>query len=235
MWYGTLMKPKHIFTVLTLVIITALAVLFLNGDPNNIQSNSEDWALSDGINSSTTTTSTENAEVEQKISSPITLLSLQAREDWNPTTEVEGMVRVEDNISELQVQEYPTHTEENSGFVLKYLEQTVTEEACTEHHLSNTEGYRCYEASPELFNELIVLSKDTGEVLHKYKLNKGYSLINTKYAIEGEGVFIEEIDSEEYTIIGIYINKWDSYNTQTNSNGQIEYYFNLETGEITRE
>ncbi len=39
------MKPKHIFTVLTLVLITALEVLFLNSDPNNIQSNSEDWVL----------------------------------------------------------------------------------------------------------------------------------------------------------------------------------------------
>ena len=153
------------------------------------------------------------------------------------TQEIEGMVRVEDNISELHVQEYPTHTEENSGFVLKHLEQTVTEEACTKHHLSNTEGYRCYEASPELFNELIVLSKDTGEVLHKYKLNKGYSLINNKYAIEGGGVFIEEIGSEEYTIIGIYIFKWDDFSTPTSggNNGQTEYYFNLETGEITRE
>ncbi len=216
------MKTKYLITILSLIAIIVLGLVILN-DKQSVTEPVVD------NNVATTTVSS--------VPSLLTLASLQALPDWNPTMEVEGMKRVEDNNPELEVKNLPIHIEENSGFVLKHLEQTVTEEACTKHHLSNTEGYRCYEASPELFNELIVLSKDTGEVLHKYKLNKGYSLINNKYAIEGGGVFIEEIGSEEYTIIGIYIFKWDDFSTPTSggNNGQTEYYFNLETGEITRE
>ena len=179
------------------------------------------------------------------VPSPLTLASLQALPDWNPTMEVEGMKRVEDGNPELEAKNLPVHIEEiksnnsSSTFVVKYLEPVISEEACKRQGLSTGHGYygtySCLESSPKLFNEIIITSKETGEVLHKYKLDSDYSLAGDLYFREGGIVTINS--SVDKKIIGIYIYKWD-FSTNITDIYEInpaiyDYRINLITGEIT--
>jgi len=128
--------------------------------------------------------------------------------------EVQGMKRVEDNNPELEVKNLPIHIEEiksnnsSSTFVVKYLEPVISEEACKRQGLSTGHGYygtySCLESSPKLFNEITITSKETGEVLHKYKLDSDYSLAGDLYFKEGGIITINS--SVDKKFLGIYIN-----------------------------
>ena len=214
------MKSKYIFIIIVLAIL-AVALFSYNN------------------NGERTDTAT-NTEVTDKDSVPstLTLASLEAREDWNPTTEVEGVVRVEDGIPDLQVQEYPVYTEENSGFVLKYLEPVISQEMCDKYGVAEHPYYGksyCLETSPELFNELIILSKDTGEVLHKFSLKEGYSLIIQKAVTEGFIARLGFSNETEDLYVFIYINKWDNFADQMDNSHFKKYHLDLFTGKITEE
>ena len=111
-----------------------------------------------------TTTSTMST-----VPSPLTFASLHALPDWNPTMEVKGMKRVEDNNPELEVKNLPIHTEEiksnnsSSTFVVKYLEPEVSNEACEKYGLVGkpseymSGGHNCLITQPSLFNEIIII------------------------------------------------------------------------------
>ncbi len=220
---------KTLFITILLLLATIVVSLVIWSDKQSV--------VEPVVNTNVATT-TENL-----VPSPLTLASLQARPDWNPTMEVEGMKRVEDGNPELEVKNLPIHTEEirsnnsSSTFVIKYLEPEVSVEACEKYGLTGEPsgylgGYICLIATPDLFNELIVLSGNTGEVLHKYRLEEGYSLAGDLYFREGGIVTIN--NSVDKKIIGIYIYKWDfSSDVLERTPVLRDYRINLITGEIT--
>ena len=117
--------------------------------------------------------------------------------------EVEGMKRVEDGNPELEVKNLPVHIEEittnnsSSTFVIKYLEPEVSVKACEKYNLTRS-GYNCLITQPSLFNEIIITSKETGEVLHKYRLEEGYSLARSLYQSEGGVITLGNSSIDKY-------------------------------------
>jgi hypothetical protein len=186
-----------------------------------------------------TTTSTMST-----VPSPLTFASLQALPDWNPTMEVKGMKRVEDNNPELEVKNLPIHTEEiksnnsSSTFVVKYLEPEVSNEACEKYGLVGkpseymSGGHNCLITQPSLFNEIIIISKETGEVLHKYRLEEGYSLTGSLY--ESESGVIHVNKASDVDCLYISISGWNFLNIIPEPIGVVYsgYKINLVTGEI---
>ncbi len=172
------------------------------------------------------------------ITPPLTLDLLKSNPEWNPTERVEGMWRVEDGVPELEVMEYPTHIAEyawadnsTSTFVVKYLDTKESNEACTQYNLDQSplsEARRCLEISPELYNELIVLSGDTGEVLHKFRLEEEYSLSVGNVIVLGSFIDVDIFYENNIPIISFQVHKW---NIHANHPSLI-YRINVMTGEI---
>lgn len=183
------------------------------------------------------------------VTPPLTLDLLKSNPEWNPTERVEGMWRVEDGVVELEVKDYPYYTEEkiwptvglsHSKYVIKYLDTITSIEACKQYGLyGKTPGgyllrYICLEAHPSLYNELIILSGDTGEVLHKFKLEEGWSFVHSLYEMEGFGfgfgMYPDRITAS------IYIYKWNFSHEipSIERRGYLNYRLNIQTGEITR-
>ena len=224
------MKPLYLILILIFLAITAVGLAILN-DKKSVEPVVD--------NNTSTTTSTMST-----VPSPLTLASLQALPDWNPTMEVEGMKRVEDNNPELEVKGYSVYTEgiswtggySTSTFVIKYLEPEVSVEACEKYGLTGQPsgylaGYICLIATPDLFNEVIITSKDTGEVLHKYRLEEGYSLARSLYQSEGGVITLggSSVDKHIY----IYIYRWDfSSSVPKETSIYYNYRINLLNGEI---
>ncbi|MBP9836327.1 MAG: hypothetical protein KBC78_00640 [Candidatus Pacebacteria bacterium] len=223
------MKKTLFITILLLLAIIVVGLVI--------------WSDKQSVIEPVVDTNVATTSAISSVPSPLTLASLQALPDWNPTMEVEGMKRVEDGNPELEVKNLPIHTEEirsnnsSSTFVIKYLEPEVSNEACEKYGLTGEPSgyllrYNCLIATPDLFNELIVLSGNTGEVLHKYRLKEGYSLAGDVYRREGGIVTIN--NSVDKKIIGIYIYKWDfSSDVLERTPVLRDYRINLITGEIT--
>ena len=230
------MKPLYLILIFITLAITMVAIIvYIQLSPTKITSVTE-----------TITHTYVPANIEEDTirypdtSSPLTPTSLQARPGWNPTMEVEGMKRVEDKNSDLEVKNLPVHTEEiksysSSTFVIKYLEPEVSVEACEKYGLTEEPSgyfsYICPIATPDLFNEVIITSKDTGEVLHKYRLEDGYSFLNSKYQSEGPIMLVNPVYNKPYFLV-VYIYKWGGIK-ERNSVESLKYYIDLITGEIT--
>jgi hypothetical protein len=222
------MKTKYLITILALIAIIVLGLVILN-DKQSVTEPVVD------NNVATTTVSS--------VPSLLTLASLQALPDWNPTMEVEGMKRVEDNNPELEVKNLPIHIEEiksnnsSSTFVVKYLEPVISAEACEKYGLVGkpleymSGGYNCLITQPYLFNEIIITSKETGEVLHKYRLEEGYSLIGGLNVNPFEIININRFYDVKY--LNIFIYEWDYSGTVYKKIGKNHSHkLNMLTGEL---
>ena len=189
------MKPLYLILILIFLAIT-VAGLVIFTDKQSVT----EPVVDTNVASSSTIATTP---------SPLTLASLKALPDWNPTMEVEGMKRVEDGNPELEVKNLPVHIEEittnnsSSTFVIKYLEPEVSVKACEKYGLTGEPsgylgGYTCLISAPDLFNEVVILSKETGEVLHKYRLEEGYSLARSLYQSEGGVITLGNSSIDKY-------------------------------------
>ena len=92
------MKPLYLILILIFLAIT-VAGLVIFTDKQSVT----EPVVDTNVASSSTIATTP---------SPLTLASLKALPDWNPTMEVEGMKRVEDGNPELEVKNLPVHIEE---------------------------------------------------------------------------------------------------------------------------
>ena len=221
------MKSTHLILILVLIAAIVIGLVSINN---------KDEVLETIVNTELATTT------NVVIPSPLTLASLQAMPGWNPTMAVEGMKRVEDNNPDLEVKNLPIHTEEiksnnsSSTFVVKYLEPVVSNEACKEQGLHISHGYYgdygCLESNPKLFNEIIITSKETGEVLHKYKLDSDYSLVSGFGSSQLDAVNINRYYDVKY--LNIFIYEWDFSGTIPEKIGENHSYkLNMVTGEMT--
>ncbi len=224
------MKPTYFIVALAFIAIVVAGLVIWSDKQSDTK-----LAVDTNMATATSTAST--------VPSPLTLASLQALPDWNPTMEVVGMKRIEDGNPDLAVKGYATHTEElswtggdsSSSFVIKYLEPEVSVKACEKYGLSTPHPYygeyNCLIVTPDLFNEVIITSKDTGEVLHKYRLKEGYSLSRSLYQSEGGILTIggSSVDRHAY----IYIYRWDfSSSIPKETSIYYNYRINLLNGEI---
>ena len=86
----------------------------------------------------------------------------------------------------------------------------------------------------EDLNELIIISNDTGEVLHKFKLKEGYSLAEYKRSMyDGRTVTMSGFIFDQELILPINIFKWEDWSDEKPVLSYT-YKLNLLTGEITR-
>jgi hypothetical protein len=233
------MNPKLIITLIITISLAIVLFIYFQFSPARPVPGEE-------IATSTATSTTEDLIVYPTIPSPLTLASLQALPDWNPTMAVEGMKRVEDNNPELEVKNLPIHIEEitsnnsSSTFVVKYLEPEVNVDACEKYGLVGNPPpyllfYNCLETPPELFDELVIISKETGEVLHKYKLKENYSFAGRKFSAEGDivSIYPDNSDSINTPKLSLYISNWKNFRSQDIYTTSQNYVINLLTGEIT--
>jgi hypothetical protein len=175
MWYGAPMKRTVFFVVLGLLVLAAV-VLLGNSSPNE-----PGQPIASSIASSTTLTASS--------SKLLTVEYLSSQPDWNPTTRVEGMYRVEDGISALSNPDVtPLERPLQDGLTLVYpdgrYDYSSAEEFGCRNYISNEtkELIRDCVATPvEEMNEFIILDTD-GKVLHKYSLEEGFSLARSKWS-----------------------------------------------------
>lgn len=228
------MKSTHL--ILILVLIAAIVV-------GLVSINNKDEVLETIVNTELATTT------NVVIPSPLTLASLQAMPGWNPTMEVEGMVRVEDGSPELsnnkleeEKVQIMTLVSENkflpvpSRFTIihanSYYDYSPQNKNCRYYPSSGTTTpLRDCVNTPILdINELIIISDDTGEVLHKFKLEEGFSLAGFRWNMyEIKVVNFSYLDGD--FILPIYIYKWENWNNEKPVDRQV-YDLNLVTGEI---
>ncbi len=233
------MKPTYFIVVLAFLAIVVIILTLCLNEPRQTP---------DVINTLATSTAISTAEMkiaDYEYLRTITPEILKQQPGWNPTMEVEGMVRVEDNNPELEISDYPSHVfarswknprnETISTFIVKYLEPEVSTEACSKYGITGSHPYigkyQCITTPLELFNEFIIYSTD-GEVLHKFKLKKGYSLISNVY-FQGEGDFINlhpYIQDDKY-LLSVGITKREGSGVDGK---YTTYQINLITGEITK-
>jgi len=233
------MKPSYLILILTALATIAVALVFCLNKP------SQTTTVSNTVAKSTISTTTVEMRIKDyEYLRTITPFILKQQPEWNPTMEVEGMKRVEDNNPELEIRDYPSHifaqswknprNETISTFIVKYLEPEFSVEACDGYGITGSHAYigtyRCVTVPLELFNEFIIYS-EAGEILHKFKLKEGYSLINNVY-FQGEGDFINIhpfVQGDQYLLnAGITKRKGNEADGQ-----YIKYQINLITGEIT--
>ena len=220
------MKSKHIFIIIALAILAVALFSYNNNDEK--------------------TDTTTSAEVSDKeLVYPITTLSTASLQTggWNPTLEVEGMVRIEDSVPDLKVEGYPFDViaepiNNDQAVIVKYLRPEYTTETCGEYGLTTHPfygEYRCLTAPPELFNEFVVLSGDleAGDynVLHKFRLKEGYSFVAQVYSSEGPNLLINPIKKDGRTVVVVSIHKWNDFKTRSAEDNKI-YYLDVLTGEI---
>lgn len=231
------MKKTYIVITLALIAIPVVALVFCLNKPMQTP-------IVTNTATTTVATSTNMSIKDYEYLRTITPYILKDLPGWDPTMEVEGMKRVEDNNPELEVRNYPSHVfaqswknprnETISTFIVKYLEPEFSVEACGKYGVTGSHAYigtyRCVTAPLELFNEFIIYS-EAGEILHKFKLKEGYSLINNVY-FQGEGDFINIhpfVQGDNYLLnAGITKRKGNEADGE-----YITYQINLITGEIT--
>ncbi len=235
------MKTTYLITILSLIAIIVLGLVILN-DKKSVEP---------VVDTDVTATSTITI-----IPSPLTLASLQALPDWNPTMEVEGMVRVEDGVATLtnpdlmiEKSELIKHEDESKnkfaripiGFTIINANslQDLSREKCRRYLAGDTNKMflDCTITPVEDLNELIIVSNDTGEVLHKFKLKEGYSLAEYKRSMyEGRTVTISGYIFGTNTfhkdfILPINVFKWKNWSDE-NPESFKTHHLNLLTGEI---
>ncbi|MCB9810602.1 MAG: hypothetical protein H6779_02005 [Candidatus Nomurabacteria bacterium] len=173
------------------------------------------------------------------IPKPLTLASLEAREDWNPTMEIEGMVRVEDGVAELsdkekKIKKHNIHFSQlNDSFVtVLHYDDDFESEFCAKEMMSDLPNVplKCPRYKPSEYNEFIILSKDTGEVLHKYRLREGYSMTTTAAVLLGSTIS-PGFGSDEN--LYFHIGRIDMVEREETITSSFSYTLNVVTGEIT--
>ncbi len=233
-------KTKFLIVASTIAII--LVALVVYGD-KKIEPNQPLEAVVDSI---TTTTDTDNTI---DFPSPLTLDSLRNREGWNPAERVEGMWRVEDGIAVLsnsnfktqedQIMIKETNESKPSGFTIIHADSAYDyspENTNCQYYTvkdSDTTIRDCVTTPIEEINELIIISDDTGEVLHKFRLEEGYSLAHsrtTQYDINIVSIGRTYLNKDfKFTI---YIYKWNDWSNEKPAETYV-YNLNLLTGEVT--
>ncbi len=220
-------------------IIIILAILLISGTFLIIQS--ENKPSLDNVVSTSTTTSNSD-EIKQDVSNdPLTLASLKARADWNPTLENDWMYRVEDGVPTLSdetkdVKNHTIYVEESiaKGITFIHYDDNFLSEFCTKKTMSDLPGVllKCPHYKPSAYNEFIILSKDTGEVLHKYKLKAGYTMLIESTTVIGSAV---PLSPGDYTAVSLYISKIEHQDGEEVITSSFSYTLNVVTGEITLE
>ena len=233
------MKSKYIYPIFSVAILAVALFYYSNNDGKT-----------------ETTTSTEVTDKES-VSSTLTLASLEAREDWNPTMEIEGMVRVEDGVSSLEVEKKEVtlytnklfNSPELLPFEIKQLEYIPEDFFCEKLNVTKKietlKGEMispmCLPYPPEDYNEFIIISGDTEEVLHKFRYEDGYSIATAKLTIPYSTVVSIVSDYElgnpvnsEY-FITFEVAKWSDFTTKDEADEVKSYNLNLLTGEIIQE
>ncbi len=220
-------------------IITILAILLISGTFLIIQS--ENKPSLDNVVSTSTTTSNSD-EIKQDVSNdPLTLVSLKARAGWNPTLENDWMYRVEDGVPTLSDETKDAYENDihfsqldNSVVVFIHYNDDFLSEFCAKETMSGIPNVplSCPRYKPSAYNEFIILSKDTGEVLHKYKLKAGYTMLIGSTTVIGSAIPVG-IGSSEY--ISLHIGKIELQDGEEVITSSFSYTLNVVTGEITLE
>ncbi len=228
---------KTLFITILLLLATIVVGLVIWSDKQ---------AIVEPVVNTNVATTTENL-----VPSPLTLASLQARPDWNPTMEVEGMKRVEggvDTLSDpnlmiekndlikLEDESLNKLTTIPSGFSVIHANSFYSQlpEKCRHYTTKDTNKQivDCVNTPIEYLNELIIVSNDTGEVLHKYKLNEGYSLAQFKESIyEGRVVGVSGFILKKDMTLPINVFKWRDWSDENPEASEV-YILNLLTGEL---
>ncbi len=229
------MKAIYLISIFALIAIT-LAGLMISTDKQSVE------PVIDTIVATTTST-------VSTVPSPLTLASLQALPDWNPTMAVEGMVRVEGGVVELSDKSLEldktlisygrsgSSKTISSGFSVRHantISSTSTEDKNCIY--PNPRGVssklECKATSVEKINEFIIVSDNT-EVIHKYKLDEGFSLVEWKpsiYKNNPTSLFNRKLLDDFILTIDTY--KWESWN-DNKAKEVYTYDLNLLTGEMS--
>lgn len=227
MWYGTGMKNQ--------TIITILIILLISGTFFVIQSENKP-SLDNVVSTSTPTSNSDEIN-----NSPLTRASLKARADWNPTLENDWMYRVEDGVPTLSdetkdVKNHTIYVEESiaKGITFIHYDDNFLSEFCTKETMSDLPSVllKCPHYKPSAYNEFIILSKDTGEVLHKYKLKAGYTMLIGSTTVIGSAV---PLSLGDYTALSLAIGKIELQDGEEVITSSFSYTLNVVTGEITLE
>ena len=230
------MRTSHLILTFVLVATLVISLVIL------INPKSDTVPMTPDV----TATSTEQITVP----SPLTLASLQAMPGWNPTMAVEGMVRMEDGFPQLSNSKLLTEQIqimtlgpngsfflEPSGFTIKhadsYYDYSPQNKNCRYYPSSGTTTplRDCVNTPIPDINELIIISDDTGEVLHKFKLEEGFSLAGFRWNMyEIKAVVLNNnLDGDFNLPISIY--KWNDLGDE-DPYVRYSYELNLLTGEL---
>ncbi len=187
-----------------------------------------------------TDTATSSAEASST-SSPLTLASLKARAGWNPTLENDWMYRMEDGVptlsdetKEVDIRERRIDQASNDMLIVLHYNDDFLSEFCTKKTMSGIPNVplSCPRYKPSAYNEFIILSKDTGEVLHKYMLKAGYSMLSESTTVIGSILRLGMSGDENLSLAIGKIEHQDGEEIITSS---FSYTLNIVTGEITLE
>lgn len=167
---------------------------------------------------------------EQRINHvPLLAGELRARQDWNPTVSVTGMYRVEDDVPILSNPNVtPYKTLLNTGYVLLAGDTRYADrDRPYSPPLGNSIGLS--EDNIKDFDEFIIFDYE-GNILHKYHLDDGYSLVGATYGPYSIYYGSSLTLSQNKTIVVVSI--YDFSNTEFGQPKKIYYTLNLVTGEI---
>jgi hypothetical protein len=164
---------------------------------------------------------------------PVTLACLEAQPEWGPTEEVEGMRRVDPRELTLFDDNFPYELA-NYRFTSNFATVSVMDDEksdyCNQWGI-NPDLNVCSKYGPEVYQELAITSVDTGEVIHAFKLNENYSLLNQLGSPMGGGII--NIGGGSRIRNGIRIGPvyWESWRQQPYSIST-KYVYDMYTGEV---
>ena len=134
------------------------------------------------------------------------------------------------------VKNHTIYVEESiaKGITFIHYDDNFLSEFCAKETMSGIPNVplSCPHYKPSAYNEFIILSKDTGEVLHKYKLKAGYSMFSESTTVIGSILRLGMSGDENLSLAIGKIELQDGEEVITSS---FSYKFNVVTGEITLE